>query len=142
MVRRITIPEYELIFSFARSGGPGGQNVNKVETKVTVSFYVAQSGVLTQAEKIALQQSPLIKRQLTAEGALVLSSQRHRSQLRNREDVVERLHDLLHRALVKRRARIATSRTKGSERKRLSSKRLHSQAKAARKRVAGGSGDE
>lgn len=137
MARHIKIPGYELIFSFARAGGPGGQNVNKVETKVTVLFYFSQSGALTPIEKAMVASSPLVKRFLNAEGAIVVSSQIHRSQVRNREEVVAALHKLIQKALEKKRPRIPTSKTKGSDRKRLDSKKHRSSTKAFRGRIGG-----
>jgi ribosome-associated protein len=131
----LIIPEQELTFSFARSGGPGGQNVNKVETKVTVLFDLSKSNVLTWEQKGRLGNHPLILQHLNAEGAIAVTSQAHRSQILNREDAVRKLHDLLRQALRPRRKRIPTRKTRSSERKRLEQKKGRSRSKATRRRV-------
>ncbi len=131
----LIIPEQELAFSFARSGGPGGQNVNKVETKVTVLFDFSKSSILTWEQKGRLGNHPLILQHLNAEGAIAVTSQAHRSQILNREDAVRKLHELLHQALRPRRKRIPTRKTRSSERKRLDQKKGRSRSKAARRRV-------
>lgn len=131
----LIIPEQELTFSFARSGGPGGQNVNKVETKVTVLFDLSKSNVLTWEQKGRLGNHPLILQHLNAEGAIAVTSQAHRSQALNREDAVRKLHELLHQALRPRRKRIPTRKTRSSDRKRLEEKKGRSRSKATRRKV-------
>jgi ribosome-associated protein len=138
MARHVKIPGYELLFSFARAGGPGGQNVNKVETKVTVLFYFSHSGALTPIEKAMLASNPIIKRYLNTDGAIAMSSQVHRSQARNREEAVAALHKLIAKALERKRPRIPTSKTASSNRKRLDSKKHRSTAKASRQRIQRG----
>jgi len=133
--RLISIPEGELHFSFARSGGPGGQNVNKVETKVTVTFDFASSQSLTWEEKGRLGQHPLVVQNLDSAGALAVTSQAHRSQALNREDAVRKLHELLREALRPKRKRIPTKKTRASDRKRLEGKKARSQSKATRRRI-------
>lgn len=135
LARTISIPESELTFSFARSGGPGGQNVNKVETKVTVTFHFNASTALTWEEKGRLSKHPLILAHLDSEGALSITSQAHRSQALNREDAVAKLHEVLRQALRPKRKRIPTKKTKGSERRRLEGKRARGQSKTSRRRV-------
>lgn len=133
--RPITIPESELAFSFARSGGPGGQNVNKVETKVTVLFDPMASRVLTSEEKERIARSATIRGKLDAQGCIAISSQEHRSQSLNRRAAIEKLHELVALALRPKRRRIATKKTRASERERLAAKRVRSETKAGRRRV-------
>ena len=134
-VRSISIPESELHFSFARSGGPGGQNVNKVETKVTVIFDFATSQSLSWEEKGRLGHHPLVLQTLNSDGAIAITSQAHRSQVLNRADAVQKLHDLLRQALRPKRKRIPTKKTRSSERKRLEGKKVRSKSKATRRRI-------
>lgn len=134
-LRTVAIPESELAFSFARSGGPGGQNVNKVETKVTVTFNFTTSQFLTWEEKGRLGRHPLILQNMNSEGALAITSQAHRSQGLNREDAVKKLHELLRQALRPKRKRIPTKKTKASQRRRLDTKKARGESKASRRRV-------
>ncbi|GGF05407.1 alternative ribosome rescue aminoacyl-tRNA hydrolase ArfB [Hymenobacter cavernae] len=121
----------ELQFQTARSSGPGGQNVNKVESKVEVRFHVASSQLLTDEQK-GLILSKLGK-QLTTDGYLIVTAQEDRSQLRNKETAIRKLHDLLKRALHKPKARRATRPSAGAVRERLQAKKKHSEKKANRR---------
>lgn len=132
-----SIPESELLFSFARSGGPGGQNVNKVETKVTVVFDFWGSRALTDHEKERIARSTVIQGRLDAQGCIAISSQEHRTQNLNKRAAIEKLHELLIGALRIQKRRIPTKRTRSSERKRLATKRVRSETKAGRRRVTG-----
>jgi ribosome-associated protein len=131
----LTIPESELTFSFARSRGPGGQNVNKVETKVTVHFDFMSSRSLTEQQKERLSRNREIQARLDADGCIVLTSQEHRTQNLNKKGVIERLHELIALGLQRRKVRIPTKKTRSSERERLEGKRGRSAVKAGRRRV-------
>lgn len=121
----------ELHFQTARSGGPGGQNVNKTETKVEVRFKIAASTLLTFDQKLRLQHK--LARQLTSEGELLLTSQEHRTQKQNKEAVVKKLHDLLERALKMPKKRVTTLPTVASVNERLNTKKIVSEKKSTRK---------
>jgi ribosome-associated protein len=108
----MAIPEQELTFEFIRSSGPGGQNVNKVSTAVRLRFDVRNSAAL--ADEVKLRLLVLAGRRATKEGELVLLGQRHRTQEKNRQDVVERLEELVARALVAPRKRRATRPTRAA----------------------------
>jgi len=132
---RLFIPESELTFSFSRAGGPGGQNVNKVETKVSVSFDFSQSRALSWEQKGRLGQHPAVLARLDAAGAIVVTVQEHRTQAANKRVAVEKLHELLRTALRRPKIRVATKRTRSSQLKRLDSKRSRKTTKAARRKV-------
>jgi ribosome-associated protein len=131
----VTIPEAELEFHFSRSGGPGGQNVNKVETKVTVLFDYVSSKVLSWEQKGRIGGHATIQARLDSDGKIVATSQDHRTQLLNREEAVEKLHVLLDNALYRPKKRIPTRKTGSSERKRLETKRVRSSRKEKRRKV-------
>lgn len=122
----------ELEFNFSRSSGPGGQNVNKVNTKVGLRFDVAGSNVLTIEQKEFILNKLVNK--LTKEGVLVLASQDARSQLLNKDLVIIKLDKLLESAFKIRVKRKPTKPTKGSVKKRLESKKHQAQKKANRQK--------
>jgi ribosome-associated protein len=130
--KHIRIPLSEFTFHFARSGGPGGQNVNKLSTKVTLRWPLADSEALPDDVKARLvkQQS----RRINVEGELIVSSQRYRYQSRNVTDCLEKLRAMLQKAAVPPKARRPTRPTKASKVKRRQAKVERSQRKRFREK--------
>ena len=127
----ITIPDTEFDWSYARSGGPGGQNVNKVSSKAVLRWNVAASPSLPEHVRARLM--ALHRRRVTTEGELVISSQRYRDQERNRTDCLEKLAEMVREAATLPKARRATRPTRGSKLRRLAAKRRRSALKADRR---------
>ena len=121
----------ELNYSASRSSGPGGQNVNKVSTKVELRFHVASSQLLTDAEKELL--AGKLAARINLAGELLLVSQSERSQLKNRERVTEKFYDMIRRALTPRKRRKPTRPSLASKEERLEAKRRQSEKKARRR---------
>jgi ribosome-associated protein len=131
---RITIPATELSWQFARSGGPGGQNVNKVESKVELRWTPQGSralGGLDEATRTWLL-SRLAGR-LTGDGELIVTSTLTRDQIRNREDASEKLAGLIRAALVRPKKRKPTRPSKGAKERRISAKKRRGEIKKGRR---------
>jgi len=127
---RLTIPAGELTISFARSGGSGGQNVNKVSSKVDLRWNIEASGVLGGEDRVWLLQQ--LRSKLTSDGTLIVTSTLTRDQLKNRDDAESKLALIVRTALDRPRPRKPTKVSKGAKRRRVADKRKHAEKKANR----------
>ena len=128
---RLTIPAGELSIAFARSGGPGGQNVNKVSSKAELRWNPATSTALTPDDRAWLLHN--LASRLTTEGELIITSTLTRDQLQNREDALAKLAVIVRSALFRPKPRKATRPTRASKRRRVNDKRHRAQIKANRR---------
>jgi len=128
----VAVDEADLRFEFARSSGPGGQNVNKVETKVRLLFDLGKSRSLSPEQRARIEEQ--LATRITKEGVLHVTSQRHRSREANRRATVERFAELIAGALEEEEPRVRTRTPRVQRKRRLESKRRRSQKKALRSR--------
>ena len=126
----LTIPDDELTFEFSRSSGPGGQNVNKVSTRVTLLFDVSGSPSLTEDQRSRIKKK--LRTRITKTGVLRVTSQKHRSQSANREAALERFEELIRSALLRSRPRRKTKIPKAARERRLKGKKQRGMLKRQR----------
>lgn len=131
----VAVADDELSWSYARSGGPGGQNVNKVASKAVLRWALAASAGVPPAVKERLRTAHPAR--VTTEGDFLVTSEKYRDQARNREDCVAKLAAMLARAAVPPTPRRPTKPTKGSKKRRLADKKRRSERKAGRRGPVG-----
>ncbi len=130
----VTIPASELSIAFARSGGPGGQNVNKVSSKVDLRWNPSTSAALREDDRTWILQK--LRNRLTSDGTLIVTSTRTRDQIKNRGDAVAKLILIVAAALDRPKPRKATKPSRGVKRRRIADKR-HDAGIRANRRVGG-----
>lgn len=129
--RNLEIPEHELQFRFTTSGGPGGQHANKASTRVELIWNVQTSNALGPRQRQRLMGA--LRNRIDRNGNLRLASDRQRSQLQNRHDVIERFSHLIKRSLVPPKKRVGTKPSKAAKERRLAEKKRRSDVKKNRR---------
>lgn len=129
----ITIPEHELEITTSRSGGAGGQHVNKTDTRITVRWNVKNTTALTEEQKMRVLQN--LEHKLTTEGDLIIHSSESRSQHQNKELALKNLAAIVRKALFVPKKRMATTVSKSTKEKRLHSKKRHGEIKKMRGKI-------
>lgn len=129
----IQIPFSEMDFTYARSRGPGGQNVNRTNSAAILRWNLWQSAALTSElkERLAMK----LQGKLTVDGDLIVRSETHRDQDQNRSECIRKLHEILSKALFVPKKRVATKPTRSSQRKRVDAKKRHAEVKSLRQKI-------
>jgi len=134
--RDLTIDENDIDISFVRASGPGGQNVNKVETMVEGYFSIRNSALFTTEQKDTLEGK--LSAKINSDGLLLVKSQVHRTQLGNKAEVLRKMTDLLLQGLKKPKKRVATKPSKAVKERRIENKKRVGQTKEGRRKIRGG----
>jgi len=128
------IPEDEIEFQFSRSSGKGGQNVNKVETKVEIRFNIDRSKAFSEEEKEKIKEA--LASRINQEGDLIIRSEEERSQLQNKKIAVEKLNAIIGEVLKPKEERIPTKVPQASKAERLKEKKIISEKKKLRQKIS------
>lgn len=129
----VQIPFGEMEFTYARSRGPGGQNVNRTNSAAILRWNLWSSQVFSQEIKERLAQK--LQGKLTMDGDLIVRSEVHRDQDQNRSECIQKLHEIIRRALFVPKKRVATKPSRSAKRKRLEGKKKDAETKVLRQKV-------